>query len=125
MSMNPFATKPSTDLVADEEIAESHLDVEVKPDTNIVSNDSGMERPDNDGLAKGLGVGTVDYSNLTVQNATLEAAEPSEPLTCENATHFKAPNGRVFAATDVLRRIAISDRKLQPCDAPQVAEDSE
>ena len=53
------------------------------------------------------------------------AAEPPEPLTCENATHFKAPNGRVFATTDVLRRIAISDRKLQPCDAPQVAEDSE
>ena len=69
------------------------------------------ELPNNDGLA--------------AESATFEAAETPEPLTCENATHFKAPNGRVFAATEVLRRIAISDRKLQPCDAPQVAEDSE
>ena len=41
-----------------------------------------------------------------------------EMLTCDNATHFKAPNGRVFPATDVLRRMSKSDGKLQPCDAP-------
>ena len=108
MSMNPFSSKPSTAPIADEEFSKSPFNVEMKPDTNIVSDDSSEERPNNDGLAN-----------------ESEVADIPEPLTCENATHFKAPNGRVFAATEVLRRIAISDRKLQPCDAPQVAEDSE
>lgn len=48
-----------------------------------------------------------------------KATPPVGALTCDNATHFKAPNGRVFPATDILRRMSKSDGKLKPCGAPQ------
>ena len=59
-----------------------------------------------------------DPSIAAVTGADISDSNIPEMLTCDNATHFKAPNGRVFPATDVLRRMSKSDGKLQPCDAP-------
>jgi len=56
-----------------------------------------------------------------IADASTDISDSNVPemLTCDNATHFKAPNGRIFPATDILRRMSKSDGKLQPCDAPQ------
>lgn len=54
----------------------------------------------------------------TTDRADITDSTP-KALTIENTTHFRAPNGRIFPATDVLRQMATSDGKLQPCVAPK------